>query len=56
MNREPIIHETTDTPLDLSVTEKGVGHALLASEEQTGGGAGSSSSTLSSSLCCSFHL
>lgn len=45
----------TDDLLDLNVTTKGVGNALLASVEEGAGGS-SSSSTLSSSLCCSFHL
>jgi hypothetical protein len=46
--------ELTDDLLDLNVTTKGVGNALLASVEE--GAGGSSSCTLSSSLCCSFHL
>ncbi|HZT14459.1 MAG TPA: hypothetical protein VFA19_00800 [Gaiellaceae bacterium] len=50
-------HDPSDDLLDLTVTEKGYGNALLASNEETGGGGGSSSScTASSSLCCSFHL
>lgn len=49
--------EQTDDLLDLTVTEKGFGNALLADNVETGGGGGSSSScTASSSLCCSFHL
>jgi hypothetical protein len=49
-----MIAEFSDDLLDLNVTVKGVGNALLANTEDQGGG--SSSCSLSSSLCCSFHL
>ena len=53
-DQDRVFDESPDEPLELTVTSKGVGHALPASNESQGGGG--SSSTLSSSLCCSFHL
>lgn len=48
-------HDRSDDLLELTVTEKGLDSALLASTVGTGGSS-SSSCTASSSLCCSFHL